>query len=168
MDAKLFEAKWSIYALVNKAIFGSGSMPSHYLRQGWLFVNWIAGKKIFCKILFGIHKISLKKCIWKCHLQMKAISSWPQCVNTKSNTLIEYQQFMTQFNVLLFTVKGHIGGFMQKRFNSSANALKPSLSRTKPSTWESQKFWVLVVSCFATSAQTSHSHSAGDHRQFGY
>ena len=39
---------------------------------------------------------------------------------------------MTQFNNLLLTVKGHIDGSMQKKYNSSVNPLEPCLPRTKP------------------------------------
>ena len=64
---------------------------------------------------------------------MKAISSWPQCVDTKSNTPIEYEQSMSQFNNLLLIAKGHIDGSMQKKYNSNVNTLEPRLPRTKPS-----------------------------------
>ena len=59
---------------------------------------------------------------------MKEISSWPQCVNTYSSTLIEYQQSMTQFNNHLLTVKGHIDGSMQKKYNQCeyTGAMPPS------------------------------------------
>ena len=52
---------------------------------------------------------------------------------------MEYQQSKTQFNNLLLTVKGHIDGSMQNKYNSNVNTLEPCLPRTKPSIWESQK-----------------------------
>ena len=57
--------QWLVKCSVLTSIYEC-SVPSHYLNWCWLIVNQERSLgTIFSQIL---HKISLKKCIWKCHL----------------------------------------------------------------------------------------------------
>ena len=55
-------------------------MPSHYLDQCCIIVNWKLGTNLR-EIFSTVYTFSFKKYIWKCRLQHGGIMFWPQCVS---------------------------------------------------------------------------------------
>ena len=59
-------------------------VPSHYLNQCWLIVNW---QHISMKFESKGNHFHTRKCIWRC-LQSGSHLSWPQCVKHDRRCLL--------------------------------------------------------------------------------